>query len=155
MIRYRLKCRKGHEFEGWFSGSAAFDREAKQGRVTCPTCGTSKVSKALMAPRIAKSGKPKRGGKNVEPPPSEPPKPETQRVAAHGELAAAMRKLRAEIEAKSEYVGSRFPEEARKIHYEESPARGIRGEATVEEAKSLSEEGIEFFPLPVLPEDHN
>ena len=62
---------------------------------------------------------------------------------------------RARIEAKSEYVGSRFPEEARKIHYEESPARGIRGEATVEEAKSLSEEGIEFFPLPVLPEDHN
>jgi hypothetical protein len=155
MIRYRLKCRKGHEFEGWFSGSAAFDREAKQGRVTCPTCGTSKVSKALMAPRIAKSGKPKRGGKSVEPSPSEPPKPDTQRVAAHGELAAAMRKLRAEIEAKSEYVGSRFPEEARKIHYEESPARGIRGEATVEEAKSLSEEGIEFFPLPVLPEDHN
>ncbi len=154
MIRYRLKCRRGHEFEGWFSGSAAFDREAKQGRVACPTCGTSKVSKALMAPRIAKGGKPKRSAKGVEPPRPEP-KPETQRVAAHGELATAMRKLRAEIEAKSEYVGSRFPEEARKIHYEESPARGIRGEATAEEAKSLSEEGIEFFPLPVLPEDHN
>ena len=153
MIRYRLKCRRGHEFEGWFSGSAAFDREAKQGRVACPTCGTSKVSKALMAPRIAKTGKSKRSAKSVEPPRPEPPKPETQRVAAHGELAAAMRKLRAEIEAKSEYVGSRFPEEARKIHYEES--RGIRGEATAEEAKSLSEEGIEFFPLPVLPEDHN
>ena len=57
MIRYRLKCRRGHEFEGWFSGSAAFDRESKQGRVACPTCGTSKVSKALMAPRIAKGGK--------------------------------------------------------------------------------------------------
>ena len=155
MIRYRLKCRRGHEFEGWFSGSAAFDREAKQGRVACPTCGTSKVSKALMAPRIAKTGKSKRSAKSVEPPRPEPPKPETQRVAAHGELAAAMRKLRAEIEAKSEYVGSRFPEEARKLHYEESPARGIRGEATAEEAKSLSEEGIEFFPLPVLPEDHN
>ena len=155
MIRYRLKCKKGHEFEGWFSGSAAFDREAKQGRVACPTCGTSKVSKALMAPRIAKSGKPKRSTKGVEQSRPEPAKPETQRVAAHGELAAAMRKLRAEIESKSEYVGSRFPEEARKIHYEESPARGIRGEATAEEAKSLSEEGIEFFPLPVLPEDHN
>ena len=62
---------------------------------------------------------------------------------------------RAEIEAKSEYVGPRFPEEARKIHYEETPARGIYGEATREEAKALSEEGIEFFPLPILPEDQN
>ena len=66
-----------------------------------------------------------------------------------------MRKLRAEVESKSEYVGSRFSEEARKIHYEETPARGIHGEATAEEAKSLSDEGIEFFPLPVLPEDRN
>jgi hypothetical protein len=76
-------------------------------------------------------------------------------VAAHRELAAAMRKLRAEVEAKSEYVGPRFPEEARKIHYEEAPARGIYGEASAEEAKALKEEGIEFFPLPNLPEDHN
>jgi hypothetical protein len=82
-------------------------------------------------------------------------KPETHRVAAHGELIAAMRKLRTEIEAKSEYVGPRFSDEARKIHYEEAPARGIHGEATAEEAKALSEEGIEFFPLPILPEDHN
>jgi hypothetical protein len=66
-----------------------------------------------------------------------------------------MRKLRTEIESKSEYVGPRFPEEARKIHYEEAPARGIYGEATREEAQALSEEGIEFFPLPSLPEDHN
>lgn len=154
MIRYRLNCRKGHQFEGWFASSTAFDRQAKQGRVTCPTCGTSKVSKALMAPSIAKGGKPKRRAKS-EQPDTDAPKPDTQRVAAHKELAAAMRKLRAEIEAKSEYVGSRFPEEARKIHYEESPARGIHGEATAEEAKSLSEEGIEFFPLPVLPEDRN
>ncbi len=66
-----------------------------------------------------------------------------------------MRKLRAEVEAKSEYVGPRFSEEARKIHYEEVPARGIHGEATTEEAESLREEGIEFFPLPVLPEDRN
>ena len=80
---------------------------------------------------------------------------ETHRVAAHGDLAAAMRKLRAEIEAKSEYVGPRFSEEARKIHYEEVPARGIHGEATSEEARALIEEGIEFFPLPVLPEDQN
>ena len=156
MIRYRLNCRKGHQFEGWFASSTAFDRQAKRGDVTCPTCGTSKVSKALMAPSIAKGGKPKRRVKSGgDQPDNDTPKPETQRVAAHKELAAAMRKLRAEIESKSEYVGTRFPEEARKIHYEESPARGIHGEATAEEAKSLSEEGIEFFPLPALPEDRN
>jgi hypothetical protein len=156
MIRYRLNCRKGHQFEGWFASSTAYDRQAKQGRVTCPNCGTTKVSKALMAPSIAKGGKPKRRAKSsVDQPATDAPKPDTQRVAAHKELAAAMRKLRAEVEAKSEYVGSRFPEEARKIHYEETPARGIHGEATAEEAKSLSEEGIEFFPLPALPEDHN
>jgi hypothetical protein len=156
MIRYRLNCKKGHQFEGWFASSTAFDRQSKRGDVTCPACGSSKVSKALMAPSIAKGGKPKRRTKSSsDQPGTDTPKPETQRVAAHRELAAAMRKLRAEIESKSEYVGTRFPEEARKIHYEETPARGIHGEATAEEAKSLSEEGIEFFPLPALPEDHN
>lgn len=102
-----------------------------------------------MAPRVAKSD---RG--------TAPEKPaatlgESQRVAAHRELAEAMRRLRAEVEARSEYVGPRFPEEARKIHYAETPARGIHGEATREEAQALREEGIEFFPLPILPEDQN
>jgi hypothetical protein len=111
-----------------------------------------------MAPSIAKGSRRKRVQKAPEQSPAaaQGPAPmETHRLAAHGELAAAMRKLRAEIEAKSEYVGPRFPEEARKIHYEEVPARGIHGEATREEAQALSEEGIEFFPLPILPEDRN
>jgi len=154
MILYRLKCRKGHVFEAWFASSAAYDRQAKRAQLSCPKCGSTEVSKAPMAPRIAKRGKAKVAEKPVEKP-AETAKPETRRVAAHGELASAMRKLRAEIEAKSEYVGPRFSEEARKIHYEEVPARGIHGEATAEEAKALSEEGIEFFPLPILPEDHN
>jgi hypothetical protein len=158
MILYRLKCKKGHEFEAWFASSAAFDTQEKRGLLSCARCGTSKVSKALMAPRIAKRGKSKAAAKRErteETAAEAPPKPETQRVAAHRELAAAMRKLRAEVEAKSEYVGPRFSEEARKIHYEEVPARGIHGEATADEAKALQEEGIEFFPLPVLPEDRN
>lgn len=161
MIRYRLKCEKRHEFEAWFSNAAAFDRQAKRGQISCPRCGTSKVEKTVMAPSIIKSAKRKRARKAPEKEPSEQPaappaaQAETHRLAAHGALAAAMRKLRAEIEAKSEYVGPRFPEEARKIHYEETPARGIYGEATREEAQALSEEGIEFFPLPSLPEDHN
>jgi hypothetical protein len=156
MILYRLKCRKGHEFEAWFASSAAFDTQAKRGLLSCAHCGTSKVSKAPMAPSIAKRTKARPAAKAAEQPSAETPrKPETQRVVADRELAAAMRKLKAEIEAKSEYVGPRFSEEARKIHYEEVPARGIHGEATAEEAKALREEGIEFFPLPILPEDRN
>ena len=160
MIRYRLKCKKGHEFEAWFANSAAFDTQEKRGLLSCAHCGTSKVSKALMAPRIAKGGKAKAAAKRARESDRGDgrrgaAKPETQRVAAHRELAAAMRKLRAEVEAKSEYVGPRFSEEARKIHYEEVPARGIHGEATADEAKALKEEGIEFFPLPTLPEDRN
>jgi hypothetical protein len=121
------------------------------------------VEKTVMAPSIAKGTKRKRTAKAAEKEAAEqapaaaaqPPQAETHRLAAHGALSAAMRKLRAEIESKSEYVGPRFPEEARKIHYEETPARGIYGEATREEAQALSEEGIEFFPLPSLPEDQN
>jgi hypothetical protein len=166
MIRYRLKCDKRHEFEAWFASSAAYDRQAKRGLVACPRCGSVKVGKTLMAPAIVKgTAKRKRAAKAPEQaaeadqatpqPAPPPPQAETHRLAAHGGLAKAMRKLRAEIESKSEYVGPRFPEEARKIHYEETPARGIYGEATREEAQALSEEGIEFFPLPSLPEDHN
>jgi hypothetical protein len=159
MILYKLRCKKGHEFEAWFASSDAFDRQARRGQLACPACGTRSVSKALMAPNVAPRTRRKAAVAAVERPaptaPAPAPKPETQRVAAHSELVAAMRKLRAEIEAKSEYVGPRFPEEARKIHYEEAPARGIHGEATAEEAKALKEEGIEFYPLPILPEDQN
>jgi hypothetical protein len=162
MIRYQLRCTKGHEFEGWFQSSAAFDRQAKRGQLSCAVCGTAKVAKALMAPNVAKRAK-RRSVVERSTAVAMPeavtaeaaPKPETQRLAAHQQLAGLMRKLRAEIEAKSEYVGPRFSEEARKIHYEEAPARGIHGEATVDEAKALAEEGIEFFPLPILPEDQN
>ena len=163
MIRYRLKCEKRHEFEAWFASSAAFDRQSKRGQIACPRCGSAKVHKTLMAPNIIKSVKRARAEKAAEKVASEvpaaqpapPPPAETHRLAAHGELVKAVRKLRTEIESKSEYVGPRFPEEARKIHYEEAPARGIYGEATREEAQALSEEGIDFFPLPSLPEDHN
>jgi hypothetical protein len=152
MIRYRLKCDKRHEFDVWFASSVAYDRQRKRNLVQCPRCGSGKVDKALMAPNVAKKG----NRKTAKPQPEQQqPVADTQRVAAHGELVQAMRKLRSEIESKSENVGSRIPEEARKIHYEEAPARGIHGEATREEARALREEGIEFFPLPILPEDQN
>jgi hypothetical protein len=138
MILYKLQCKKGHEFEAWFASSDAFDRQKKRGQLSCPSCGMKSVSKALMAPNVAPRSRRKTAPER--PQPTGPPK---------------LRKLRAEVEAKSEYVGPRFPEEARKIHYEEVPARGIHGEATAEEAKALKDEGIEFYPLPILPEDQN
>src|SRR5262249_37944513 len=138
MIRYRLKCEKRHEFEAWFASSTAFDRQAKRGQIACPRCGTAKVHKTLMAPNIIKGVKRARAEKAAEKtaeqvaseqPAAQPAPPpaqvETHRLAAHGALASAMRNLRAEIEAKSEYVGPRFPEEAGKIHYEEAPPAGI------------------------------
>ena len=154
MILYKLQCKKGHEFEAWFASSDVFDRQKKKGQLACPNCGTKSVSKALMAPNVAPRSRRKAAPQERQQPTGSP-KPETQRVAAHSELVTALRKLRTEIEAKSEYVGARFPEEARKIHYEETPARGIHGEATADEAKALKDEGIEFYPLPILPEDQN
>jgi hypothetical protein len=162
MILYALKCNKGHEFEAWFANSDAFDKQQRRGLLICPVCATRKVEKALMAPSVAKPARPARPAapkrQQDEAPAGAPAReraPERQRVALDRELATAVRKLRAEIEAHSEYVGPRFCEEARKIHHAEAPARGIHGEATAEEARALREEGIEFFPLPILPEEHN
>ena len=143
MIRYGLICDRRHEFESWFRDSATCDSQLASGAVGCPVCNSAQVSKQLMAPAVHNSRKGAR-----------------QRVANPGaehqrKLLAEMRKLRRKIESSAEYVGERFPEEARRIHYEEADARGIYGEATLEEANALVEEGIEAHPLPWLPEDAN
>ena len=142
MIRYSLSCDSGHDFEGWFASSDAFDTQKGQGSVTCPACGSSEVDKALMAPNVATSRK-----------------KDSVRLAANvpdqQEVVATLRKLRQHMTENADYVGPKFAEEARKIHYNESEKRGIYGEASSEEARALAEEGIEFHPLPVLPEDHN
>jgi hypothetical protein len=155
MIRYRLQCTARHEFEGWFRNAADFDKQAKRKLVACPECGSVDVAKALMAPNVvtAKS----RGARKVPPVPPAPQSDAPQRVANAGprELLKMMRKLREEVIAKSEYVGPRFAEEARKMHNEEVEHRGIYGEASPAEVKDLVEDGIDIYPLPVLPEDHN
>jgi hypothetical protein len=148
MIRYALRCRKGHEFEAWFKSSDAFDQQAKTGKVLCAVCGSKKVEKALMAPSVSTR-------KKAEPVAVAQTPPGDKQSEIRREMMALMRKLRAEVEANAEYVGPQFADEARKIHHEESPARGIYGEATAEDVKALKEEGIEFYPLPALPEDHN
>ncbi len=146
MIKYRLNCHKGHDFEAWFSNSDAFDGQARRGQVVCPSCGSAKVEKAIMAPAVAT-----RKGENSSAAASQ--KKGGREIPA--EVLHVMRELRREVESKAEYVGPRFAEEARKIHFEETAPRGIYGEASLTEAKELAEDGVPFLPLPKLPEDKN
>lgn len=147
MIHYDLICDKGHAFDGWFSNSAAYDAQAAKGLVSCTHCGSVKVEKQLMAPGIpVKSNRKDSSPKKMVSGPVDP------RLAAMIEMVREMRK---HVEENAEYVGARFAEEARKIHYEEAEHRGIYGEASPDEAKALIEEGIAVHPLPRLPEDGN
>ena len=146
MIRYDLKCAKGCEFESWFASSAAYDALAAAGMVSCAVCGGDNVEKALMAPRV------RTARKTAEAAPEAPrPSEETAPVLsapAGGEVETMLRKLRAEIEAKSDYVGDRFASEARAMYVGDKEHRAIHGEATKDEAKSLMEDGVPVAPLP-------
>ena len=160
MIRYSLICDKSHGFEGWFASSDAFDKQAKRKLVTCPACGSVKVEKALMAPNVVTSRKKAARTSAVEATPAvSSSQPETGRhlVASseQREMMKRLRRMRDEVLAKSEYVGPRFADEARRIHSEETANRGIHGEATLDDVKALSEDGIDVFPVPVLPDDQN
>ena len=151
MIRYNLHCDTEHTFEAWFRNSRAFDTQRKRGLVSCPECGSTKIEKSIMAPNISA-----KGNKKTEVAPIKAANTDAaQSAPSYAELRAVMRKIREEVEAKAENVGPRFAEEARKIHYEETEARGIYGEATAEDAQALHDEGIEFYPLPRLPEEQN
>lgn len=144
MIRYRLQCGREHVFEAWFRNSSDYDEQVADAQVTCPSCGSHEITKTPMAPRIAGFAGGERG-----------PAPGEDRERLKTEMFRVMQQIRREVEAKADYVGPRFAEEARRIHYAELPERGIYGEATPDEAQELSEEGIAFLPLPRLPEDAN
>lgn len=133
MIVYSLSCAKGHEFEGWFSGSSAFDEQSKDGKLVCPMCNSRKVTKAVMAPALS----PAVGKEKSAPAPEE--------LRKMRQFVSGLRKY---VEENAENVGREFPEEARKIHYGEIEQRPIYGEASLEEAKELIEEGIDVAPLP-------
>jgi hypothetical protein len=148
MIRYDLICADGHAFDAWFRDSAAYDDQARQGFVTCGICGSTRVEKQIMAPAIAAKGNREETKASV-PMFSGPADPRAKLALA------MMRELREKVVANAEYVGPRFAEEARKIHYEEAEKRGIYGEASLAEARALADEGIEAHPLPILPEDTN
>jgi hypothetical protein len=141
MIHLALRCEHDHAFDGWFRNSEDFEKQKKRGLVSCPSCGSSSVDKALMAPSVSTGRKKEKMALAVN---------ATQKKAM-AELKALTEKLR----ENADYVGDKFAEEARKIHFGETDPRGIYGEATAEEAKGLAEDGVEFMPLPVFPDDQN
>ena len=141
MIQYSLRCERGHQFEAWFKSSAAFDEQQARGIVSCAACGSQEVDKAPMAPAVARSTSDKVPVSSMN--------PDLVR------LREMLRQFRHKVTREADYVGDKFAEEARKIHFEEVEPRGIYGEATRDEVISLHEEGIEFMPLPELPEEKN
>jgi hypothetical protein len=165
VIRYALVCDKNHAFESWFANSATYDRQVKRGLVTCPVCGSAKVEKAIMTPALGRTAK----GKAITAPSASEAAATTESLPAplsekapvaivsehERELRKKLKELRDHLVKNSDYVGPKFPEEARRIHYGETEHRSIYGEASPDEAKSLHEEGVEFHPLPPLPDERN
>jgi hypothetical protein len=161
VIRYTLICDKRHEFESWFASSGAYDKQAKRGLVSCPHCGSTKVDKAIMAPRLARGDKsgpivaPAEEAAPPAPAPAEAPSPVAMISPQEREFRKKLKELRDHLTANADNVGKTFPEVARKMHYGEIEHRSIYGEASPKDAKDLHDEGIEFHPLPVLPEERN
>ncbi|MTD99278.1 DUF1178 family protein [Paracoccus sp. YIM 132242] len=130
MIRYALRCDQGHDFDGWFRSSDAFETTRAAGHVACTRCGSVTVEKSLMAPAVP-------AAKQHEP--------------AMNPVEAALQALRQQVEANSDYVGLKFADEARAIHEGRAPTRAIHGEAKLEEARKLIEDGVPVAPLPFIP----
>jgi hypothetical protein len=146
VIKYRLGCASGHEFESWFRAGADFETQSRAGEIACPLCGSIDVTKQPMAPSIVA----KRGAER-------PPTSDTLPMHNSDAKAAleALRALKKSVLENSEDVGPRFADEARKMHFGDIEERHIRGSSTVEEARSLAEDGVPFGILPALPEDLN
>ena len=182
MIRYTIQCTAGHRSEGWFASAAAFDAQASSGAIACPICGDTTITRAPMAPQIVRRSTHPRpqdaegaadrteapaggtGGAVAKPDaPTPAPVPVPDQAQAQVALRTAMvmaavadqlRAVRTKIESTCDYVGDRFAEEARAIHYGEVEERGIYGEATADEAEALADEGVEVARIPWLPPDH-
>ena len=133
MILFTLRCPQGHEFEGWFRDGGGFEAQQNAAEIACPHCGDTSVEKAVMAPRLGRS-------REAKPP-----------ARATVEMRKALTEMRRQIETHCDYVGGRFAEEARRIHYGETDPHGIYGEASGEESRALADEGISFGQIPWLP----
>lgn len=162
MIRYTLQCERGHAFESWFQNSGAFDSQKKRRLIDCPSCGSTKVDKAIMAPKISRGRKGPAAAQSdavdassavTQAPAVDASTP--LMMAQQRELRAKLRELRDHVTKNADNVGERFPNEARKMHYGDIAHRPIYGEASPDEAREMIDEGIEVSPLPILPEDRN
>jgi hypothetical protein len=160
MIRYTLRCDRGHAFESWFQSSSVYESQEKRKLVTCPACGSAKVERAIMAPQIVS----RKGRDSALPAPAPVPMAVAEvaapastplMMAQERELRAKLKELRDHIVKNADNVGERFPNEARKMHYGDIEHRPIYGEASPDEARALIDEGVEVSPLPVLPDDRN
>jgi hypothetical protein len=138
MIRYTLKCDQGHDFESWFASATAYDSLRKAGHVMCANCGSVKVEKALMAPAVSHSKK-------------QAAPPQKTQQDAQKDTQQKLAALRREVEEKSDYVGKNFVTEARAMHDGDAPERPIWGEARIDEAKALLDDGVPVMPLPFIP----
>jgi hypothetical protein len=161
MIRYALVCDQRHNFEAWFQSSADYDKQVKRALVSCPACGSTKIEKAIMAPSISRAGK-LQGQAIVAnelpatlPAPAEAVAPVAMLSPQEREVRKKLKELRDHLIKNADTVGKKFPEEARKMHYGEIEHRSIYGEASPQDAKELYEEGIDFHPLPALPDERN
>ena len=144
MIKYQLVCQHSHEFDAWFRCSNTFDVQAAMHQIECPHCGSIEVTKSIMAPKIARRAKPESG--------CEPAIPSDAEISDQ-EIAEVLRMFREEVEARSAYVGRKFADEAREMHFDEKPKRNIWGEATVDEVRELLEDEIDVTPLPRSSKD--
>ncbi len=147
MICFGLICEHDHEFDGWFASNSAYEEQKQCGLVTCPHCGSEKTDKQLMAPSIP--SKANKTDDHCQPMLSASQDPVMK------EMVENIRKMRQQISENADDVGKDFAKKAREIHYEEKPARNIYGQATLDDAKSLLEEGVGVVPLPMLPEEKN
>ena len=130
MIKYSLRCSDGHNFEAWFSSSKAYEDQTQNSLVLCPLCDSREIKKNIMSPNIGKKGNKSNTNNDVK------------------KIEVMMNKVRKHVEKNYEYVGKKFPEEARAMHYEEKESKDIYGESSIEEAKELIEEGIDIHPIP-------
>ena len=130
MIKYSLRCSEGHNFEAWCSSSKAYEDQVQDSLVLCPLCDSREIKKNIMSPNIGKKGNKSRTNNDVK------------------KIEVMMNKVRKHVEKNYEYVGEKFPEEARAMHYEEKESKDIYGESSIEEAKELIEEGIDIHPIP-------
>ena len=141
MIRYDLVCENGHFFESWFKDSKSYQKQLEANEIACPKCNNSNISKSLMAPGIPKKKNTTNGNVIAN--------------SSSSSINNAIRKIRDEIKKNSEYVGDQFPEEARKIHYNEAEVRSIYGKASKKEITELVDEGIDIIQIPEIPDDKN